>query len=1201
MLTPSQEQVLSRSSHTAIIANAGSGKTRVLVEQYIKFLLEDETLSPRDIVTITFSEQSAQDIKKKIRDALKERIKYEINESVLRRLYQIQDRMQSAVITTIHSFCFQILRYYPVESQTDSSFSTITSPADQLLKEECVQQILFETLSDGYQSGASSATVEFVKKYGRKKVTELLHSLFSKRFSLFKLQQVFAGKDNSQIASWWYSIIETTLSNLIDAHFERSYYDGLLVHLSKTTRPDAELLLAKYDEAHTTNDKIAALPKILTYFHTGSWDKINGNRFSKVKEELNGCLPVGLPIFRDYKLLMQTFVSSDDTYSRLLQDCSEARQILDLFSSALSAYNERKEYYSLIDFDDMLSKADELLQRPEICSELSTRYTYILVDEYQDTDDLQYNIIRSLTSNFSTTNRLIIVGDPKQSIYRFRNANIALFNQTVEEIADSTQQQAIELKESFRMLAHPMAFINKVFSSVFSDKSEVPYNELILARSDDAEGSVEILINNINSLPVLNDDDENDAEELVTGEPEMIAAKIAQLVETNSTKKVSDGDVSRQIIYRDIGILIRSRTHLEKLESALHAFNIPFTTYGGKGFYSSQEIIDITSYLAFLVNPTDDVALYGVLRSPYFSLTDSVLIEITNRQGVTKQSSLWERFRIYIDSHDKPYFVKRAFQQISANLELVGKLTSTSLIEKIYTESMIFGIYNLYTHSKQKIANLQKFSDLSVSFHSTGFQSTYDFLERIMLLSQREEDEALGESLEDTNAVHIMTIHRSKGLEFPVVFLPFLHTKILGGDQGKSKYTLEDGIGICINDPQVKSVSPLAAYFSLLANERTIEESKRIFYVGATRVREHLILSATIKGETIPKNSYLQWVTNAFGSDLSSDLVFQEPIKRYDSNSKTTRSDILSLSVPVVLSIPISSIPEPKSVEELPFQTSVVNTLSIPYEEGITRYSPSQLLVYKECPTKYHLRFNLGIPEDSRLSFNFEAADSAEILRGTVVGQLVHRMFEHVDSMISNGVLDEYVFIGHLHNLLESFGLEINDGIIRYADIVRSHINTFILSEFGKRVLSSPRNYTELALRVKLNQNQILSGVIDRVFFDNQGWHILDYKTDRFINNPTKDERYKFQLLFYSYLLKKLFAIDGDIHAHLFYSKFSVVKDYTFSNEHFVAIETKLSQTVEAILTDKHASSLNILQKHREHCRECGYYFEQTGECLVER
>jgi ATP-dependent helicase/nuclease subunit A len=1200
MLTPAQEQVLARPSHTAIIANAGSGKTRVLVEQYIKFLLDNHSISPRDIVTITFSEQSARDIKKKIREAVLDRITNENDEQVLKRLYQIQDRLQSATITTIHAFCAQLLRNYPVESKTDSAFGIVSSPEDQLLREECVQQTLYDAIAVGYKT-ENKQILEFIKKYGRRQVTNQILSLFSKRFSVKSLQNILDSRSDEEIASGWQTIIEAALDENVIGFYDRSYYAGLLEYLSKKTRPDAEQLLAMYDGAELRREKLIALSEILSYFHSSKWESIHGTRFKNVKETLLASLPENLGSFRSYRLLIDSYILSEDIQSFLMLESRSMRILLGLFREALDLYNERKEHYSILDFDDMLWKANELLERPEIRSELSARYPFILVDEYQDTDDLQYEIIRSLTANFTADNRLIIVGDPKQSIYGFRNANIALFDKTTDEIADSTKLPAIELKESFRMLAHPMAFINKLFSAIFSSgKAEIEYNELILARTENAKGTVEILVKKTDSTDRISEDSENEDDLEDGGEPDLIAAKILQITDKESTYKVYERDQERAVTFQDIGILLRSRTHLEKIESIFRVYNIPYVTYGGRGFYTSQEIKDIINYLAFLVNPSDDVALFGILRSPYFNISDRDLFLVSATTLKPRSLSFWSRFQSFATTNDAPSLLKRANEQLRTNLELVGKLTSTNLIEKIYTETMIFGVYELYPESEQKIANLQKFSDLSVSFHLSGFQSTFDFLERIMLLSEREEEEAVAESLTHANAVHIMTIHGSKGLEFPVVFLPFLHRRISGGDGRKNSVKLERGVGISINDPESESTSPLAEYITIRSNERGLEEEKRIFYVGATRARDHLILSAKINKESIPNNSYLKWISDSCSTNYASDISFSELLKRYDSTTGQTTEQIENVVVPVVTDIPFIESPVIEVIERVFVQPSLVHTIEIPYEEGMTRYSPSQLLVYKECPTKYHLRFNLGIPEDPRLSSNFEAADSAEMLRGTVVGQLVHGVLQHIDTIAPLGVLDDTLFTSYLRTTIESLGMEVESSIQKYSEKIRSHVDTFVTSNFGKKVLVASPYFTEHALRAKLNQMQMLSGVIDRLYLDTDGWHILDYKTDRIINDPAKDERYRFQLKFYAYLIKKLFDIDTDIHAHLFYTNFGVTKDFVFTPLDLADIESNLTETVSRLLIDKRVTSLENIIKNREHCKECSYFNVEKNLCVVE-
>ena len=222
------------------------------------------------------------------------------------------------------------------------------------------------------------------------------------------------------------------------------------------------------------------------------------------------------------------------------------------------------------------------------------------------------------------------------------------------------------------------------------------------------------------------------------------------------------------------------------------------------------------------------------------------------------------------------------------------------------------------------------------------------------------------------------------------------------------------------------------------------------------------------------------------------------------------------------------------------------------------------------------------------------------MLRGTVVGQLVHGVLQYVDTIAPAGLVDETSFVVHLRSSIESLGMEVESSVQKYSEKIHSHVTTFVASEFGKKVIGTSAYFTEYALRAKLSDKQVLSGVIDRLYQDTDGWHVLDYKTDRVINNPLKDERYRFQLKFYAYLIKKLFDIDNDIHAHLFYTNYGVTKDFVFTPLDLTDIESNLTETVSHILTDKHVSSLNKILKNREHCKECAYFNEQKNLCLVE-
>jgi CRISPR/Cas system-associated exonuclease Cas4 (RecB family) len=348
--------------------------------------------------------------------------------------------------------------------------------------------------------------------------------------------------------------------------------------------------------------------------------------------------------------------------------------------------------------------------------------------------------------------------------------------------------------------------------------------------------------------------------------------------------------------------------------------------------------------------------------------------------------------------------------------------------------------------------------------------------------------------------------------------------------------------------------------------------------------------------------SYLGWIAKAFRTDFSTPFAVSKKIRRYSLQSQEVSDEMVSFEVPV-----ISEIDRPESRIQLPPTNLPVSSISILTNtieavQGRTRYSPTQLLVFRQCPTKYHLRFNLGIPEDMRLSFEFPPPDNAEYLKGSLVGHLVHKVLQSVDEISSGGTINEDIFTENLRRALEELALDAPTYLPRYKERVLSHFQSFFISDFGKSVLLSKWFYTELPLRIELNGKQLLSGIIDRLYEDEQGfWHILDYKTDRNIEDVEKVERYKFQLRFYAYLVSRLFKIKETLYGHLFFTNFSVVENFEFTEHDLKTVATEMSYYVASILRDKKAVSLSVIERNRSHCPECAYYIAQRNLCLADQ
>ena len=310
--------------------------------------------------------------------------------------------------------------------------------------------------------------------------------------------------------------------------------------------------------------------------------------------------------------------TAKDKHAMLL---SATRALFSATRMAIERYDQQKLAASLLDYEDLQLRMRSLLRNEHVRSALADRFRYVMVDEFQDTNFLQYELLLLLVSNFLTGN-LFVVGDPKQSIYGFRNADPEVFEASRKDLLQSpVRGTAVAMDESFRPLADIAAFVNLVFSENMEDAGFQP---LVCARRNDSSGNVELMLHEKNSGEL--------------SEEEMIAHRIVRMLEGGETV-YDKHEHPRRVTPGDIALLIRSRTSLPELEDALVRHSIPYVVTGGIGFFQNQDLLDFYDYLRFLLDPADSVALAGILRSPFFHVSDAELFEVAVQRG---EKELWE-------------------------------------------------------------------------------------------------------------------------------------------------------------------------------------------------------------------------------------------------------------------------------------------------------------------------------------------------------------------------------------------------------------------------------------------------------------------------------------------------------------------------------------------------------------------------------
>ena len=1150
--TRNQRKAHDLNRHISVTAGAGSGKTAVLVHRYLKILLEKD-LPPNQVVAITFTEKAAAELKQRVVNEVNIRLKEEPHNTQLER---IKTGMLSAQISTIHAFCSRILREYPVESGVDASFSVLQDIQQRLILRDIIDSTLREIANRPDEDATREKLVDLLRIFGKNRLETHLSELVDQRWAVERLKCNLYYRTDSEVLDSWHEFVQSELVESLTDRFPiedwlRCLSSILAVAKGKNKRkveeltnqvqPDLEL-----QEVAPFLTEIA--PLIVTQGGTISKQNLLGRnvRTDAIEEEIDFLVRAA-----NHLLSFPAFTDDDKLLIRV------TRLLIHIYDEVQHAYENRKRQAGHLDFDDLQIKVRDLLQQESIREQLAKRYPYIMVDEYQDTNQLQYEILKPLISDFKSGN-LFIVGDQNQSIYRFRGADVRIFDQTREQITeyqsvltedfawegqileanDSEKHGALPLLENFRLLRNLVGFVNLVFESLMKGRNEfeVKYEPLIQGRTTDQPGDVELLIS---SQKKTEGESEPPADE-----NELIMARIQHLVGTSETvwKDKGDGEKPQPIRYGDIAILIRSRTRLPEIESALLKAEIPYKITGGIGFYQRQEVYDISNYLQFLTNQANDVALAGVLRAPFFGVSDVELYEITQQSS---QQLFWGKVQDYVAQTDQSSTtpIGYAVQILRSHIEICHRIPPSELIRKIVNDTGMVGVLSVGQSGEQRWANYEKLLGIAREVEKLGFTDLHDFLERLNLLIEEEEREGQATTQLTTDAVEIMTIHAAKGLEFPVVILPNLDRRAARYDQ---EPFIDDQLGIGCKptnpDKNYEQSDPGATQLmrERARNKREAEE-QRLFYVATTRARDRLILSGSLnkKGEA---EDWLGWLFDALGiSGMPSEGELLYPIPIQPPSSEEDTSIRFDLPIRIIKSPDELDVAEEETTTPPPsteFPAYHIDPL-IPSFANKT-FSVAELTAYAHCPTRFYLQHQIQVsPPEPQPE---EAAETD-----------------------------------------------------------REDANRFLDSRVREIALNADEVYRERHIYAEIGSH-IVDGIADRLFRDSRGvWRVINYERDRIdweeIGTPT--DYYRSQTELYALLVHRLYPEQQVIPVTICSTDLATPYSMEITRETLADIESTWLERIEAMQVALNADAIGAgrFEKNREHCSLCPYFVE--GECMV--
>lgn len=822
--TDEQKKALDMKTSVCVTASAGTGKTFILTKRYIESLRVGK-IDAGKILALTYTDKAAAEMREKI----EREIRREFDETG--EFETVLENIHKCSISTFHGFCASLLKEFPIEAGVEPGFSVM----DDLDKSELVEN----TISDVLKKPPESLKDDVIHLYRhcsggviRTGILYLLGEWDECRAWFGRLKS-----NPESVACEWRSLNENQILRTKEMILSDKKISELMGYFEKSSKNGNSVMkkwLSAYNKLKSSDvsENTAALMNIMNV-KPGTFDEeiptdLIDNFVAQRKK-----IRIYDPAYLEDKYMVFVF------------------SVLNALGNAVSYIYERiteeKERASVLDFDDLVRFTSRLIDNETVSKTLQSRYDYILVDEVQDNDPILTGIVKKICGNAVGKGRLFIVGDVKQSIYGFRGSD----PQGFYELRDMLGNE-VSLDKSFRTVPEIIGCVNTIFSDVFED-NKIDYNEIKTSRETDS-GTVSILQN---EHLVGNNSDVNSA-----AESELIASWIKK---NAGTLEVYENEVRRPSRFSDFAILLRTRTKIANLKKALDRYGVPYFEYKGKDFYKSQEIYDIVNVLKSVAFEEDDVALYGALRSPYFGISDELLC----RCSVEKTTEPLIR---RLEMSDKPEIVS-ALSLLNEFRSLSHQMTLVRFVEEIIKRSGILSVYSALSSGGDKIANIEKFVDIVSAKTFGNAVSLPSFIKTIDTCIEEGISEEGGYDEDDSDGsdrVKLLTIHASKGLEYPVVILAF------ASDEKRQKssgiyFDKEAGASLSLNYPGEKKIlSFVYEYRKSDLTKKEMDEGKRLYYVGMTRARDHLVVSKT-NSEKISPTSFIGM------HDIEGE-IFDEPL-----------------------------------------------------------------------------------------------------------------------------------------------------------------------------------------------------------------------------------------------------------------------------------------------------------------------------------
>ncbi|MDR3178853.1 MAG: helicase-exonuclease AddAB subunit AddA [Oscillospiraceae bacterium] len=1157
IFTKNQKEAITAKGGTILIsAAAGSGKTEVLSQRILEHI--SNPLNPINInqlLIVTFTNAAAEQMKQRIHRKLRNMLKNDAKNLHLKRQQML---IPQTYIGTIHGFCHKIIRenfnLLPFLSQ---DFKIANTNEISLLKDEAIKEILEESYKE-----ASEDFINLVKITNSNYSDSHLMNLVLKTYEFSNSFPCFENWFNNTEKKL-YSAIENTGNNIWKKFIKNHICNTLnylkhiancILLLSKKNKnfPDLYLKLVYSD--------IEIFESLKNIILKNNWVEIQ-NFFKNIKFKRLPAYKYEIKqIIVEYRKKIKYIIEKSSIFmykneNDFINDTKKTIEIIKpLFTLCRKFKNKLQELKikkNLLDFSDLEhltlsllieknnSNSENLYKKTQLAKEISLDFNEILVDEYQDTNEIQNLIFQSISKK---EENLFIVGDVKQSIYSFRQACPEIFINKKQISKNYNEENPIfpskiALKKNFRSGANIIKFVNFTFSHLMTLKtSMIDYKKeeaIEISKKNSDTSSVEVNIIKTENLS---------EEEKIKIEAKHIANIIQKMI--LSEYEILDDNLRRKVEYKDFCILLRNTadSHVNIMIKAFKKASINVYFENSTNFFEKKEISMVISLLEIIDNPMQDISIVATLISPIFKFT---LDEISEIRSFCKKESFYVAVKNIAFKNKKcRYFLEKIknIKNFSKTLEI------SKFIIYIYDEFSLFSLMRYEDDSENKIANLKFFISISKELEEKGHNSISSFL-RFIKKIKKNNNFCKPYSKNIKNAVKITSIHRAKGLEFPICILANCSFKFYNEtDDTLLHSTLGIGINLFNMENMTKHETIHKNLISIKNREAQIAEELRVFYVALTRAKEKLILTFTNNNilSTLEKlsvdsskelhpltiknaNSFSDWILlialrHPFGSILREMTGITNIFEENKDNIKLT-------------------IINDKIIEKI-FKDNCRNL-----KENIGK-NIEEKLNYEELREKFLKRFNfkykykncLNIPEKISVSkickTNLDISDfflkpkflSRKNVTSLEIGNIHHKFLNFANFKKAKKNLKEHIFYLVKHGILTKEESQI---------LNEEKLKKFFESKLCNRIISSNcvlKEYdftvdikteeiqTEVFSKIK-NKKIIVEGVIDCVFEENNKITVVDYKTDN-IQNLSKNlmDSYLKQLKLYVLASEKCFG-----------------------------------------------------------------------------